>query len=303
MAAFDALRTLGSGFRRGMALMQQSVFKRNVRIGCYPDLQASRKSQQRCFKLTSRSESLKSWVGSKMVTFSDADRVLCFGVSNQIRTALDARGFITAYVGFAGVPTGLEDGFRAYRMLFLVARQAMLQMAITNAASVVDGEPTLKEGSTGMLMLISHVSAKRPDLSIICDDLKERLAAYHETFDKAMQLREKIVAHKGIDLPYLQYSRSGRKTARATTHDEFWGERLTEFAGDDLGLRDPPINPMLLAAAINVWLQVARWLYQAIRGVPLEKPGAPDWRRDMYELQGDVTRLLEQLAARWEPPL
>ena len=72
----------------------------------------------------------------------------------------------------------------------------MREMAIINAATVLDKQPT----STGMLELIAQVRATRPEIKEFCNDLEKRLEAHRETFKKAVIYRSNIIAHRSKQL-------------------------------------------------------------------------------------------------------
>lgn len=119
-----------------------------------------------------------------------------FQALNQARTASHALGFITGFLGLVTEYSSLNIATHPYGNLFSMVRKAMREMAIINAATVLDKQPT----STGMFQLIAEVRATRPEIKEFCNDLEERLGAHRETFTKAVIFRSNIIAHRSKQL-------------------------------------------------------------------------------------------------------
>ncbi len=87
-----------------------------------------------------------------------------------------------------------------YGHLFSIARKAMRDMAIINAASVLDKQVT----STGTIQLITEVRTERSELTDFCEGLENRLDAHRATFAKAVVVRSNIIAHRSKQLTAQQ---------------------------------------------------------------------------------------------------
>ena len=111
-------------------------------------------------------------------------------------------------------------------------RKAMREMAIINAATVLDKQ----QNSTGMFQLIDEVRFAHPEHTDFCNTLEFRLDAHRATFSRAVIYRSNMLAHRSRKLRASQ---------------------VYEKASIDL--KD-------LTDAIRVWLEVAQDLSLKMRG-------------------------------------